>query len=202
MKKTLIISISLCFSMRCLGQKTDKIPFEEIDVNEIGQMINGIDTMPLTCDTFYMVPYDDIDTYDYKCIYFDNEGRLRKYSWQLRFNDGGHDHINFLAYYDEQGNLIYIRDESGCNCDDYLGYYYVYQGRIVDYYYGWDCYCCEEEDLTEEKMGIIRPKIGDLLEKATLSHQSYKRFITSQLLLDTLRNPDGNQHDEFDDDTE
>ncbi|MDR2919386.1 MAG: hypothetical protein LBV72_08495 [Tannerella sp.] len=199
MHKIFIIAIlSLYSGIFCQGQKTNAIPFEEISTEEPDRIVAAIDTMSLTCDTFYLVPYYDyIDIYDFACIYFDNKGQLRKYSRQLNFNDGGQDHIDFSAYYDLHGDLVYITYQSGNNCEDDAGYFYVHQGHIVGYDYDWDCGCCED-DVTEEDMSIIRPEIGAPLEKTVDENWSLKRFISARTLLETIHSPEYGRHDEFD----
>lgn len=196
MHKTLIIAIlSISSGIFCQGQKTK--PFEEIRTEDLDQIVSAIDTMYLACDTFYLVPYyDQIDIYDFACIYFDDKGRLRKYSRQMNFNDGGKEHIDFSAYYDLHGNLVYITYQGGSNCEDDAGYFYVHQGRIVDYYYDWDCECCEG-DITLEDI-IVRPETGAPLEKTVDENWSLKRFISARTLLNTIQNPEYNRHDEFD----
>ena len=87
----------------------------------------------------------------YNVLYFDEKGRVRKITGDLgSFNIIGNDageFFNISAYFNQAGNLVYITNDSGNNCERTLWYYYLdKKGRVADFQYEKDCDCCESDD--------------------------------------------------------
>ena len=151
------------------------------------EVVNEIDSIRLRCDTISIVYYTDIDMeypHYFECIYYDEENSFRKYYWRLRSNgDGAAENIDFFAYYDKQGNLVHITYSCDHHCGSNNGYFYVYQGNVVDYYYSAYCDCCEADIDIEED--FVRPVIGNKLEQ-DFNGRPLGNFVDSKILLKIL----------------
>jgi len=193
-----ITTILFFFVTRSYGQENKVAPKTNTGkIDYCSNVINEVDAMQLRCDTIYIQPWDkDMVSFEFKGIYFDSNNRLRKYWRKYTVNDGSHEYIDFTAYYDKDGNLVYIIYESGSNCEDDDGYFYVYGGKIMDYAYNWDCGCCEE-GVTEEEMNIVRPQIGDELERLCDGMMYLKSFIHADTLLKILKDEKYSGYDEY-----
>ncbi len=197
-KRLIIIFLSVC-NICCYGQLilNSPEPADKKKMELCTAVINEVDAIGLRCDTIYLRPWDkDTISYEFKGIYFDENDRLRKYMWSLQINDGSNDHIDLEAYYDNDGALVYIGYTAWYHCGDYNGHFYVHEGRIVSYYYFENCECCEEE-ITEENMDVVRPRVGDTLEKDFDTSQSFKSFLYARTLLEILKNEDYGNGDEY-----
>ena len=95
--------------------------------------IDSINSMPLKCDTAL---------FSNVILCFDKQGQFRKiitngHGWGA---EGG----TTTACYDRNGAVAYIERESHDHCFDTKEHYYLHDGRIVDFSYTDNCYCCEE----------------------------------------------------------
>lgn len=102
-----------------------------------------IEALPLRCDTIKQNSH-----YLNKYLYFDNEGRLRKYWTHNAGNDGAAEFLELRVYYDTMGALVYMDYSSGNNCADEGGYFVLHNGKIVERDGYHDCGCCEDDDTT------------------------------------------------------
>ena len=147
----------------------------------IQQIVGKINTMQLKCDTIIN------EHSELKIIYLDKENRLRKYFLMVLGESGA---SKIVAYYNEKGNLIYIAFDSYSNADDKSEYFYVHNGRIIDFMGAYDCEWCEtDDDLMEyEKETINRPILGNVLTKSiTVRWKSFANFIYADKLLKILQ---------------
>jgi len=100
-----------------------------------------IEALPLQCDTIKLNSHS-LNKY----LYFDNEGRLRKYWTHNAGNDGAAEFLELRAYYDTKGALVYMDYSSGCNCDAQSGYFVIRNNKIVEHDGYYECWCCEEDN--------------------------------------------------------
>ena len=115
--------------------------------------IEAIESIPLK--------YDSICWGIYR-LYFDEKNNLRKFcssspdgDWNgerdnLVSRDGSGEYSNIAAYFDQSGNLVYIINDSGCNCDQEFWYYYLYERSVVDFLYLENCDCCDPENIASD----------------------------------------------------
>lgn len=85
------------------------------------------------------------DSTSTKIFYSDKQGRVRKL--MVNDNEQDYEYCNFSAYYNENGQLIYMEHKSGDNYWNEQEYIYLHDGRIVDYgccYVSYFCYDDEE----------------------------------------------------------
>jgi hypothetical protein len=171
-------------------------PIDKETVKQCKEVVDSINSMQLTCDTILV--YTKPPIFQFKGIYFDKESRLRNYFLKEAIGDGAHDAITLSAYYDGKGNLVYITCESGSNCEDDSEYYYVHDGKIVDFMFEWYCGCCED-DFNEEHWNFIRPVVGNALIKFVSSKMKLTNFIHADTLLKILKNKEYERYiyDEF-----
>ena len=155
---------------------------------ECQQIVAKINAMQLKCDTVFK------EYRNFTGIYFDKKGRLRKYYRRERGGDGGANNI-MSAYYNENGELVYLFSTRGNNCEDRIKSYYIYEGCIVDFVIKMICYCCDDEDLTQEEINRIRPVIGNPLKNWELN---LTNFIYAKTLLKILQSGEYYEYKEFD----
>ena len=165
-------------------------------MEQIREMVYAIDSMPLKCDTILYKYDNDAWWYrEFRGIYFDKEGRLRKYS---RKDLGEGSNSEASAYYDGAGNLVYYIYSSESTCDEADGCFYVNDGKIVDFMGTYDCGCCEDKEaFTEEIMRTKRPVVGSTLTKTINRDWSLANFIYSDTLLSKLKNKSYSGYEEF-----
>jgi len=119
-----------------------------------------------------------------KRIYFDDSGGLRKYVYEYESAcDASCDYIVFAAYYNEKGELVYLYCYTDSNCDFSEEFYYVNNGKIIDFAFGYDCGCCEDENGDIDEASIkayinsVRPVVGNDLRKTIGWELSGENFI-------------------------
>ena len=183
--KTIFILALIHLSSHIYAQKI--YPDKSVKINkkilaQCQKIVADIDSMPLKCNTMF---------WGLKNTCFDKQGRLRKYLYNPSSRgpggDGSGEYVSVTAWYDENGNLVYIKHESGSNCHADDEYYYVHNGLIVDFTCEKSCWCCEEgeEELNEEEINHIRPVIGSALITTT-SSWPLTNFIRTKTLLSIL----------------
>lgn len=161
------------------------------------QIVDEIKTLPLKCDTAYFLSTsnrgDTLFTrdgalfYNLTELYFDKNGRLRKYFNESFVRDGENSQFTIDAWYDKKGNLVYTSYIGDNHCTDIGGYFYIYAGRIIDFRTEYGCECCDEE-LTKEEIDDIRPAIGSSASNATIGwHESLTNYIHADTLLSKLK---------------
>ena len=198
MKRTIIIlGIFFCVT-NIAGQEILPRKSAVIDTvrrAQCKQIVDEINTMQLKCDT---VGY--VGSNWFKGIYFDNQGRLRKYFRKETQNDGTQECIALSAYYNEKGELIYLFSETSTDCDSGEEFYYIYKGCIVDFAIKKDCSCCEDgkDELTKKEINRIRPQISNPLKVSINWSLNLTNFIYSETLLKILQSKEYNDNDEFD----
>jgi len=141
-------------------------------VQQIQKMMDEINTMPLVHDT--------VSADNFSVLYFDKQGKLRKCYSQYR---GESENGETVAYYAENGKLIYIKTDRGSNCEDEKQHFYLHDGHIVDFSYYYECGCCEDDVPPEELGEQIRPTIGSRLVEI---REWGKYNINSDSLLNNL----------------
>lgn len=154
-------------------------------VNQIQQMVDEINAMPLKCDTLQYRP----GTWTlFESLYFDDKGCVRKYFWNDDCQDASYSNTTKSAYYNENGELIYISYGSGNNCEDATEWYYIRNGRIVDFKANLYCGCCEDTNdlLTVEEVNRRRPRIGSVLIKTIAWEAPLTDYINTHSLLRML----------------
>lgn len=83
---------------------------------------------------------------------------MRKNIQRWAYHDGTHEYMDMCAYYNTNGELIYIKQQSGSNCTDEEEHFYLYKGYIIDCKYYYSCGCCEEDE--SKWIDNRRPVIG------------------------------------------
>ena len=189
MRKTIIILNILFCTTNIAAQKISPNKLAVIDTirrAQYKQIIDEIDTMQLKCDTI-----GDVASNWFRGIYFDNKGRLRKYFWKNSGSgDGANEGITISAYYNKNGELIYLSNETSTNCDAEEEFYYIDKGCIVDFAMNYDCGCCEggEEGYTKKEINRIRSRlIGNLLKVSISWELNLTNFIHTGTLLKILQ---------------
>ena len=109
-------------------------PIDKERVQQIQKEVDEINSMPLVSDTLGI-----------EVIYFDKQGKLRKY---VQKYDGESERGLTVACYNTNGDIIFYEFDVGSNCDADKGQYLIHNGRIVDGAYHYVCGCCEDEDGT------------------------------------------------------
>lgn len=199
MKKIMLIYIiSMCISnitaQIILPDETAVIDTEKR--KQCQQIVDEINTLPLKCDTAYFVATsnrgDTLSTrdgalsYNLTELYFDKNGRLRKYFCESFVRDGENSEFTIDAWYDKKGNLVYTSYNGDNHCTDISGHFYIYAGRIIDFRTEYGCGCCDEE-LTKEEIENMRPAIGSSASNATIGwHESLRNYMHADTLLSTL----------------
>ena len=84
-------------------------------VKQCKDMVNHINYMQLRCEMLSFI--DREPTFHVQTICFDEEKRLRKYFYKHEMSDGASEYDNIRAYYNENGDLIFIYYCSYGNCD-------------------------------------------------------------------------------------
>ena len=153
-KNLIITFIVLFFSAQLQAQyeleKPDRALVDQGRLEQCKREVDKINSMQLKCDTVMNISIPSE-------LYFDKQGRLRKSSYSYRWeSEGG----TGAAYYDENGSLVYIENAGGTNCDDGKEYFYIHDGRIVDFGFYYGCGCCEEYE--QEAIDAKRPIVGSL----------------------------------------
>jgi len=195
MKKTItILSIFFC-ATNIAAQKILPAKSAVIDTvtrAQCKQIVDEINTMQLKCDT---ISGNNL----LKAIYFDKKGRLRKYFWNQTENDGAQECIAMSAYYNENGELVYLFSETSTDCSSGEEIYYIYKGRIVDFAINLDCGCCEgnEDAYTKKEINRIRPVIGNPLKAFIDWDLNLTNFIQAQTLLRILQSKEYYYDKEF-----
>ena len=166
-------------------------PDEAVDkekVSECQKVVGEINSMPLKCNTISIKPFTQSPTYYFEGIFFDEQGRLRKYYWEQIMNDGASEEGTTTAYYDKNGKLVYIFLENSSNCEWSREYYYINNGFIVDFKGALYCECCEEgeEESAVEGVDFIRPIIGAPLTM-TMERYPLTDFIHANTLLKAMQ---------------
>jgi hypothetical protein len=199
MKKTVIILSAIIQTMTIsltaqtiLPDKSTRI--DKSKVKQCQKEIDNIDAMQLKCDTIYAC--DKAPRHLFKGVYLDEKSLLRKYVQKIIVNDGSHESMILSAYYDKNGNLVYITINTSSNCDDNIENYYIHKGRIIDFRCELYCDCCEK-DRTEEEISLIRPVVGNTFIKAINWNLTLTNFIHADTLLKTLENTKYDLYGEF-----
>ncbi len=203
MKYTLKIILALMFihlSGSVYAQKIYPDKSVKIDkkmVEQYRKMKDDIDSMPLKCDTVFIRPFDkDSVFYRFNGTYFDEKGRLRKYSRKEIVRDGSHECITMYAYYNEEGDLIYLFMDTEDHCNSGMEFYYIHKGRIIDFEGSKYCDCCDEE-MTKKEINRIRPSIGSPL-KLSINWELYLvNFTHANTFLKIMKNKEYSPGDEF-----
>lgn len=120
--------------------------------------VESINTMPVKYDTLVSLLHDNSDAfYQLVVLSFDMQGRLRKF-----FNEynAESEQNKRTVCFNEAGELVYIESAGGSNCDHTDEYFYVHQGRIIDFGFYYGCGCCEEYE--QQAIDERRPLIGNL----------------------------------------
>jgi hypothetical protein len=140
--------------------------------------IEAIEASLSRCDTIRS-PNGEVKKY----LFFDDEDRLRKYRTHYSYTDGTAEYLDFLVFYNQKGELIYLDYKHGCHCDDGSGYFVIHNGKITERNILYDCGCCEEDDTTST---TIMPDIGSPLPR--LMHWwDCSSFSDAKTLLGVLR---------------
>ena len=171
---------------------------------QLEQIVNEINTIQLKCDTVSFELDEDSIAYRFKGIYFDKRGQLRKYLRKEITRDGTHSSIIMFAYYNENGELVYIFLDTSFNCGDGKEFYYIYKGNIVDFTGNVNCDCCED-GLTQEEINLyrqenanrLRPVIGNPLKKSMNWELNLTNFIHAEMLLEILQSESYYGYEEF-----
>ena len=139
-------------------------------VQQTQRMIDEINAMTLVRDTLFgVVVYSD------RVLYFDKQGRLRKYfDKQTLESEGG----QTTAYYDKDGDIIFFEYDIYSNCENSKGHYFVHKGRVMDGQYHYKCDCCDNED-------EIQRHLTDTLFVETVDELN-KGFVRTDSLLNLL----------------
>jgi hypothetical protein len=161
-------------------------------VMQIRAMIEEINAIPLRVDTISFDPpcspvqftfFEDFTDYAHTFygIFFDKQERLRKYHSSWRGDSQGY---RTTAYYDEDGNLIFISTKSFSSVEGDEEYYYVHNGYIVNFRGDLEWYWGEmsEEEIKEE-VNRIRPVIGSPLTTTIGGHHHIAHFLNANTLL-------------------
>ena len=188
-----ILFIILAFlNIQVYAQKlhiSDSVKIDTTKLNYCQKIIHEIDYIQLKCDTVFYNPWDkDKILYEFRGLYFDNENRLKKYWSRLIINDGSHDDIDFSAYYDDLGKLVYITFDNSNHCEEYDGSIYIYDECIVYMHYNRHCGCCEDEQQIAEDINASFPNIGDSLRTSIFDYTSFESFINAETLLEFMVN--------------
>ena len=164
----------------------ESTPIDRQRVAQIDLMIDDINAMSLKCDTFIFRPhlYNLTVPREFEGIYFDEQGRLRKFYYISRSESGG---STITAYYDENRNPIYIAIEKYSTAWERKEYYHIHNLQIVNFYIDLDMYWSfiPNEEEIEKKIDSIRPAIGSVL-KHEIGSPDY--LLTKYLHADTLLN--------------
>ena len=158
--------------------------------------INNSVFMTLKCDT---LKFEQAGvSYEFKGIYFDGLGQLRKYVYKHSVRDGAYDYIVFSAYYNENGELVYLYCETASTCDGVGESYYVHNGKIVDFAFDYDCDCCEySNEEYEAYVNSAHPVVGNDLIKTIGWKLLLKNFIHTDTLLTILKKEEYSGYDEI-----
>jgi len=194
MKKAIIIlSIFFCAANIAAQYVTQKITpsksavIDTVTRAQCKQIVKEIRTMRLKCDTLLFDKKDD--RYKFAGIYFDRKGRLRKYfRKEPSPGDGSGESLTMSAYYNEDGELVYLYLDTGDTCDGDEEFYYIDKGRIVDFTDNWESICGDGKKMTQKEINHIRPVIGNPL-KVSMSGWGIKltNFIQAKTLLKILK---------------
>jgi len=148
---------------------------------QVQKMIDEINDMPLLSDTIM----EEVYYTDTGILYFDKQGQLRKYfSKVVMESEGG----QTVAYYNKDGNLIYLELERYSHCDDQKEYYFVLEERVIYGYYHYECGCCDG-DGTES--GIDTTWVAKNTIFTETVDETTKNYINANSLLDFLQSPEG-----------
>ena len=177
---------NLSFAQTILPGKSVKIDTQKLA--QCKKTVNQIKAMPLICDTILFKPLKEYDASEH-CIsiYFDKEARIRKSFFRHNIYDGAHELTTDTAYYSETGELIYFTSESSNHCSNLSEYYYVNDGRIVDFKCEYTCSCCDE-DLTEKEIDDLSPVVGSRLTEKFMYGIPLVNFLHVDTLSKKLKN--------------
>ena len=209
--------ILINFVITCLSISTfcnNTLPKDVLQTDTLEyckKIVDEIKALKLYSDTVFSDFSNGSDFYQYKVIYFDEKKQLRKYMRKEEVHDGTSECIDMKAYYDQSGNLVHIDIISSDVCDSDNEYFYVYKGRVVDYGYEGDCFCCEEENSDNENSETENgekkfwyptnlPVKGDTINKTVGWELSLKHFIYADSLVVRLKSDKYYNNSEFSDD--
>ena len=147
-----------------------------------------IEALTLRRDTLKYYSYPDYLKKMYhhnKYLYFDDEGRLRKYWTYNSVSDGSGEFIELRAYYNTKGELIYMDYSDGSNCSVESGYFELRNNRIVAHDNSSECWCCDED--TDSVFTRKLADIGDSLPHKKSSWWDSSCFSDATTLLNVLR---------------
>ena len=192
-----IIAILVLMSAQAYSQNILPATSAVIDrkmAEQCRNMVDDINSMSLKCDTILFD--NESGLYRFKGIYFDRDGRLRKYFW-CEGGDGQMEPVTMSGYYDEKGDLVHIAYESSYDCGDDKESYYVHKSLIVDFACEINCDCCDT-DLTEKEINKMRPVTGTVLTKAIANDMmSFKNFIRADILQNVLKSKEYEENKEY-----
>jgi len=191
MKKTIIIlSIFFCATSSIAAQKIlpDKsVVIDTVTRVQCKQIVKEIKTMRLKCDTVFRREMDNGE-FDFTAIYFDKKARIRKYL-KKKMSKGNEEKEIMSAYYNENGELVYLYQYNDYDCGSGNEFYYIDKGRIVDFAVNVICDCCEgKPELTKKEINRIRGIIGTPLKITINLERPLTNFIYAKTLLKMLRN--------------
>ncbi len=158
-------------------------PIEKRKVAQCQSVVDKINSIQLMCDTVFNSSSENEIIYRFESIYFDKQGRVRKYFGEHKMNDGAHENGETTAYYDEKGELVYIEYDSSNNCEGREGYFYVNDGRVVDFSCSLYCDCCEGDSVSQETIDLVRPTIDAPFVQTA---EWLSRYATILTLLDSF----------------
>ncbi len=155
---------------------------------KIYRKVCEIDAMPLRIDSIFVNevtiynPNGNPHKYIGKRLFFDSKNRLRKYTTCYHIGDGASDYKNLRAYYDEDGELIYLDYETGCNCYDVDVYYVLNKGIVTEHDGNYYCGCCEDEDSVTYPKKLKYQEIGKPM-KYDVDRYNLSSFSDAKTLL-------------------
>lgn len=152
--------------------------------------VDRINTMVLECDT---IQFDETGiSYDFKGIYFDEEGLFRKYFRKMIISDASYEGIILSVYYNRNGELVYLYFSTSSHINGAEQSYYVQDGKIVDFAFE---YYSDFDDDTFTPTSC--PVIGDPLIKLIWGDLRTRNFIHANTLLDLLKRKENTEFDEL-----
>ena len=207
-KISIILSIFFCVTnvvaQKILPDKSAVI--DTVTRAQCKQIVKEIKTMRLKCDTVFRRDMNTVidgiseglsKNIDFVAIYFDKKGRLRKYLLK-QMSDGDLERYITSAYYNENGELVYIYLYNYYDCGSGEEFYYIDKGRIVDFSVNVICDCCDGKDeLTKKEVNRIRGIAGTPLKASVDLERPLTNFIYAETLLKILQNDEYNENDEY-----
>jgi hypothetical protein len=173
------------YGLKILPDKSSTI--DTAKVEQCKKAVDEINAMPLKCDTISFDPYYDRVYYRFEGIYFDKKGKLRKYFRKEITNDGAMECSMTSAYYNENGELVYISFDTSYHCGGGKEFYYVDKGNILYFEIITVCECCDDEEFTPEEINRMRPVIGKSLKTSVNWQSDLTDLINADKLLKMLK---------------